>query len=1417
MGCMHLKLASALKNLYAELVAQAAAGKQLTSDAEWLVDNYAFVQTQVREVCEALPRAYWTRLPMEDGMPRVHKIAREVAELAGTDFSGARVQKLLQNDERIAGLSLAELWALGPMLKLVLVEAITPETARRPIAALRAFEAVRWRELVEEISPIEQTLRTDPAGIYVRMNFRTRDDCRHAVERVARNSRRNEQQVAALAVELAGAAQRSVAYFLIGEGVKKLQERARYRSSVRERTVGAVRRFPNFFYMGGLVLLTTATLWPVRELPWWILAILVIPASQAALTVLNRLVNIVIPPRILPRMDFDEGIPGDCRTFVVVPTLLLSRAEVSKLLERLEIHYLANRDPNLYFALLTDFPDSSSPQGDGRTLDAAIRGIELLNHRYGNGHGPFYLFHRDSVWNESEGVWMGHERKRGKLNDFNALLRGRSDAFAVKVGDLSVLPSIRYVVTLDGDTQLPLDTARELIATMAHPLNRPVMDPVRATVRSGYAILQPRISISMESAGRSRLAAIYSGQTGFDPYTTAVSDVYQDLYGRASFTGKGIYDVCAFEAAAGERFPENTLLSHDLLEGEHARVGLVTDLEFIDDYPSTYESYSKRKHRWVRGDWQIGGWLLGGRKSGNPLSLLSRWKIVDNLRRSLLEIALLAVLLTGQAPFYAIALVLFPGYVELLFALLRLPPPRFWPSYLREAAYQFGRAHLDALLQLAFLPHQACLMADAIVRTLVRRHITRRRLLEWQTMAQSEATASRGFDLTRLYLYLCPLLAIPLALLCRAPILLLELWIASPLVAMWLNGRNSRPQPVAEGSDPDFLRTIALRTWRYFTDFAGPESNWLAPDNVQEDPPARAHRASPTNLGLQLAVHVTAHDFGYVTHQELAMQLYQTLAAIGRLERKHGHFYNWYDTQSLQPLPPLYISTVDSGNMAVALVALKQGCLAMPDCPLIDGSTLAGLRDHCLLLRDSLPSDARVGVVMKLLESLLQQCDSEPTDLFYWESVLTDVRETVGRLREPVSRMCGDSEETCYWLDAISARVDIVLNDLYALAPWLAPPLETELRIGSVGLAGIVAELAKVPKLGALPTHYEKLADAIRRRLQEERRLPEPTREALELLLQELPSAAANAGRLLDDFQREAATLARWIDEMDFSFLFDKRRKLLHIGYDAGAEAIDPAYYDLLASEARAAVFMAIARRDIPREAWFRLNRRLTSYRGRRALVSWSGTMFEYLMPALFMKTYPQTLIAQSAEAAVAIQRQFAGERGVPWGISEAACHQRDHELNYQYRAFGIHGLAANSKLAEGLVVAPYASMLATMVDCAAAAENLRRMAAMGWTARYGFYESVDYSGGKYAPEVIRAHMVHHQGMGFIALANTLLDGVMSERFHADPMVQATEFLLQERVPALVNITPELQVDQKPRPESIPGAAQLPSPESVTP
>ncbi len=1416
-----------------------AAERAPSPKASWLLDNYQFLQSQIREIREGMPRSFCRQLPAIDGEPRVYWLAVELAGLSG---GLEAIREFVNARQETMPLTLAEVWAVGPMLKIALIEKLVAgieapgadETAvREAITALRALELVSWRDFVESVSLVEKILREDPSGVYPRMDFETRDAYRHAVEDIARRADLDETGVAELAIELAGNSTgraRHVGYYLVGPGRNTLRKRAGYRPPLAGRLRDAFYARPNALYLGGISLTTFAIIAAVYallpEAPLWLAVLLLIPASQAAVAFMNLLVSHLLPPRRLPRLDFSEGIPDDCRTFVVVPTLLLSRQGVERLLERLEIHYLANRDPNLSFALLTDFADSRYAYGENdHLLDVCAKGIQLLNERYRSAAGsPFYLFHRRREWNESESVWMGHERKRGKLEDFNRLLLGGDDAFSLKIGDLSDLNSYRFVITLDSDTQLPRDTARMLVATIAHPLNRPVIDPATRTVREGYAILQPRISVSVDSACRSRLARFFSGQTGFDPYTTAVSDVYQDLYGQAIFTGKGIYDLRAFDAVTGGRFPENTLLSHDLLEGEYARTGLVTDLEFIDDFPAKYQAWSKRKHRWTRGDWQIARWLLpsvpaprGGRTS-NPLPVLSRWKIADNLRRSLFEISLLALILAGwfflPPPAYrwtllACAFLLLPAYFEATWALVRLPPARFWRPYFREIGFQLLRGHADALMRLTFLVHQAVLMADAVVRTLIRVHVTRRRLLEWETMAQSEEGGRKAGLLER-YLLAGPLAAVFVCLCLPAglatdilAVAVLELWLLSPLVAAWL---NRAPRAGKKAPDADYLRDIALRTWRYFGDLSAAEHNWLVPDNVQEDPPRTACRTSPTNIGLQAASNLAALDFGFLTLSEFGDRLENLFNTMMRLRRHRGHFYNWYDTNTLRPLPPLYISAVDSGNLAAALIVVKQGCLEALRAPIIDASALAGMRAHCLRLRSVLPAAARTSSISRLLASLVRQLEYRPTDLFFWESVLAEVREMIHSLLPRLEWTCaklepGQAGEVTYWYNALAARVEAAISQLCALAPWLDAPYEQELRFHAKNpaLSGLLKLLECPVCFDELPGHYAAISREIAAVLESALPIPPELRDVLQKLDGALGEARSFATGLIERLERQAAAAESFVEHMDFSLLFDRKRKLMRVGYDLLSGTLDPAYYDLLATEARTAVFVAIAKGDVPREAWFRLGRKLAFYKGTRTLYSWTGTMFEYLMPALFMRTYGDTLLGESLTAAVRIQQAYGAERGVPWGISEAAYSARDSALSYQYRAFGVPYIGLKRAWPGDLVIAPYASMLALMVDHAAATRNLRAMQALGWTGRYGFFESADYSDSPGTPRVIRAFMAHHQGMGLLALANTLLDAPMQRRFHADPLVQATEYLLQERLPALLDRGPV----EQPLPEEL--------------
>jgi hypothetical protein len=1421
-----------------------------------------------------MPAGYYRKLPREMSRePRIFEVALRAIETLSS-FEVESVREFYEEVQRQRVLTLAELWAIRPTLKIALLKRLDAtlatgplestaceDTVRRSITALHELEEIIWPELIESLCVIDRILRNDPDGSYARMDFETRDRYRRVIEKMAWRSRYSEPEVAGLAVELARETNSHVGRFLIGDMRPELRRAAHSSRSFTTFFVDAVLRVPLLVYTGSIAILMLAIVFAASRwlgpFPSWFLALLLIPASQAALSAVNLLVSYAVKPQLLPRLDFRNGIPDDHRTAVVVPTLLLSRDGIQRLVDNLEIYFLANRDSNLYFCLLTDFPDSRTEKCEKQDLlEFCAAGIRALNERHGSGSTqPFYLLHRTSEWNASEGKWMGRERKRGKLEDLNNLLLTGANAFSFTVGDIARLISIRYVITLDSDTQLPRDTAWKLVGSMAHPLNQPVFDEKTGLVKAGYGLLQPRVSVSMESASTSNLASIFSGHTGFDPYTRAVSDVYQDLFGRATFTGKGIYDVAAFERATRHRFPDNTLLSHDLIEGEHVRAGLVTDLEMIDDYPTKYQAWSKRKHRWVRGDWQIAMWLLprvpnsSWRWVPNVLRLSARWKIFDNLRRSLVEIfATLALLAAWFIPrvdavsgtLAVAAILVLPVYAELAISLIRLPPLRFVRAWAWTRAFDFGRGHLETLLTLLFLPVQSLLMTDAVVRTLYRRIISGEHLLEWESMAAAEMAKRsrvkasqllrpagwvamfRSWNLPERYLAA----GTGVAALCwlhlvreqsgsnPIPFALALAWVAAPLVMVWLNSGPTATS--SEGADRAFLRGVSLSTWRYFKDHCSEDENWLVPDNVQEDPPARARRTSPTNIGLELNAFLAAHEFGYVTHHEFAVEALRVLGTMEKLERYNGHFYNWYDTQTLATLSPRFVSTVDSGNLAASLIVTRQAALALNGSRIVEPKILQGLLDHLYKLRDTLPVSTRTTSIVKQIEALSRLFRVEPDDLFFWEGVLSEVHALAGELRAPVEwsadRLSASAPEVAreikYWLNAFITRAEAALRHTCELAPWLCEPFETELRlsINHPKLARLMEHLRRIPKLSDLPAVYESVSREAAA-LEQEERVHIRTRETLRNLRSALSAALNRCQQLHHQLEDVAAASGRFHDEMDFRFLFDRKRHLLRIGWNGDANALENSCYDLLASEARTAVFVAIAKGDAPREAWFHLGRKLTYYRGHRTLLSWSGTMFEYLMPALFMNTWSGTLLGESMRSVVRIQRLYARERRVPWGISESAHSVRDGALNYQYRAFGVPCCGMQRIPEDDLVISPYASVLSLMVDPRAAAENLRSMASRGWLARYGFYEAIDFRRqmrGYRRVEVIRAFMVHHQGMSLLALANVLLDNPVRKLFHSNPSVLATELLLQERMPVMV----ETHVPDQPFPQAVPGEAK---------
>jgi cellobiose phosphorylase len=1255
-----------------------------------------------------------------------------------------------------------------------LVQAETQEQAGdqvsigNTIGSLRFLGSMDWREFFEAMSFVERKLREDPGGCYGRMDFTTRDRYRHAVEKIARASALSEVDIARHALRLAhegagahGGEDRSahVGFYLVGKGRPHLERASAMRVSPLERARRMARRMPLALYLGAIVSLTAAlATWLVIRaygagVDGWVFvafaAVVATAASQLAVGWVNWLAALLIMPRPLPRMDYSRGIPAPARTLVVVPTLLTDAGAIEGLAEALEVRFLANRDDHLHFGLLTDLGDApqESLAADAPLVALAAKAIADLNEKYGRADA-FFLFHRPRLWNPRERVWMGRERKRGKLSDLNALLRGGAkDRFACIVGETHALAQVKYVITLDTDTQLPRDCARQLVGVMAHPLNRARFDKAGVVVTEGYGILQPRVSVSLAGAERSRYASLHSGEPGVDPYTRTVSDVYQDAFAEGSFIGKGIYDVDAFEAALGARFPDDRILSHDLLEGCYARSGLLSDVQLYEEYPASYRADMSRRHRWIRGDWQLAGWLLsavpgpGKQRLPNPLSALSRWKLLDNLRRSLVPVALTLMLIVGWAvlpdpglwTLAVLTILVLPSASAVVVDILRRPAEMRWRQHLATAARAAGRHGAQILLAIAFLPYEAALNLDAIARTAWRMLVTRRRLLEWNPSAAGGMAGSMWIAPviaigTAAFVALFAASALPYA----APIL--ALWLASPAIAWWVSRPLVRREARLDAGQLLFLRDLARRTWAFFETYVGSEDHALPPDNYQEHPAAGvAHRTSPTNMGLALLANLTAYDFGYVPAGELVARTSNALATMAGLERHEGHFYNWYDTRTLQPLAPLYVSAVDSGNLAGHLMTLRPGLLALADDAIFGPRAFEGLGDTARTLAAALGGAAPAALV-RLRDDLETAFDTRPATIAAARAWLARIDAGIAEVRAALGEPTGDA---AFWAEALARQC----RTLSAEIEWLAPAAT-----------------------GSIPTLRELAA-----------------REA-----QATPAFVGPAARRMAEIERlalQCAALAR----MDFGLLYDRSRHLLAIGYNVSERRLDPGYYDLLASEARFASFVAIAQGELPQETWFALGRLLTAASGRPALLSWSGSMFEYLMPMLVMPTYGNTLLDQTCRASVERQIAYGKQRGVPWGISESGYNSVDASLTYQYRAFGVPGLGLKRGLADDLVVAPYASALALMVAPEAACANLQRLAADGLAARFGLYEAVDYTPARVprgqASAVVRSFMAHHQGMILLALAHLLLGRPMQARFESDPLFKATLLLLQERVP----------------------------------
>ncbi len=1304
------------------------------------------------------------------------------------------------------------------------------------ISSLRLLSSLDWRDFVEAMSAVEHTLAEDPAGVYSRMDFATRDNYRHGVERTAKYSPLTETEVARKAIDLAreGAARNGpedptahVGYYLVDDGLPALKKAAEVKSPLGDILRSACAKISLPLYIGSILLFTvlTALAFFLRGVPGGTSPILsafsfiliLLGGGHAAIALVNTLATLMTRPVELPRMDYSKGIPPDKRTLVAVPTMLTNPEGIDNLLCDLEIRFLANRDDHISFALVTDLADASEevlPEDDP-LVSLAREGIESLNRKYPAPSGSFfYLFHRPRRWNPVEGVWMGYERKRGKLGELNALLRGGGgDAFSVIVGDTSVLGDVQYVLTLDTDTQLARDTARQFAAAMAHPLNRPHYDESLRRITRGYGILQPRVAVSLSLTNRSRYETLWAADAGIDPYTRTVSDVYQDLFCEGSFIGKGIYDVDAFERVLGDRFPENRILSHDLLEGCYVRAGLLSDVQLYEEYPTEYSMDVSRRHRWIRGDWQIARWILPsvpasqGKKERNTLPVLCRWKLFDNLRRSVTPAALTLLLLSGWTLFstpwfwtFAVAgLLFFPALLSLSVNVLNVPDDVTPMRGISAAFKNASRDVLQAFFTLMVLPYEAWYSLDAVFRTLWRLTVSKKRLLEWNPASGRSLRSSQSFRGAWRSMIFAPLLSAATLLGLKlygtdaavaAAFPVLFLWFISPGISWWLSQPLGRPSPGLGEEQLIFLRKIARRTWMFFETFVGPEDHWLPPDNYQEHPVLLvAHRTSPTNMGLSLLSNLTASDFGFIPQGSFLDKTNRALGTMEELERFRGHFYNWYDTQTLEPLQPLYVSSVDSGNLAGHLLTLRWGLLELPVHPILDDVFFRGLEDTVRILREEADA-AGEGFDTEALLSLEEEMEAA---VLYTPASLRGMTESLKRLEKAARSAIpsGDSvfsesdSELQWWLAAFLNQCRSGIHEINHLCPW----------ISALGFREIPRELDlldKVPSLSDLADLEEELADYFAAFPPDAPEEEADWAREVQALVAEGSERAQRRISLCAELAEKCTLLA---DGMDFDFLYDKARNLLAIGYNVRDSRLDPSYYDLLASEARFASFVAISRGKIPQTNWFALGRQLAVMDGSPTLLSWSGSMFEYLMPLLVMPSYENTLLDESYRGAVNRQREYGAKRKIPWGISESGYNAIDAHLNYQYRAFGVPGLGIKRGLADDLVIAPYATALALMVSPRDAYLNLERLASEGILTRYGYYEAVDYTPSRLprgqSRAVIRSFMAHHQGMAFLSLSSLLLSRPMQRRFEADPAFQATMLLLQERIPKTTAFYPQ--------------------------
>ncbi len=1122
------------------------------------------------------------------------------------------------------------------------------------ITSIKTLSRISMAEIFEKINGVEDILKQDPAGVYEKMDYETKIAYRNQIQEISQSTKISEVYISKKCLELSQKAETPdkkshIGYYLLDEGkqilLEELTGKKQKRTSTKKKVLYAIMT---------LIILTIGTsglmAWylyiQTHKILWSIILgiLLLIPIQTIWVQIGQYILGKFVKPKIIPKLDYIEGVPPENATFVVIPTILKSKEKVKELMEKLEVYYMANKSDNLYFAILGDCSAGKNQKEpfDEEVIESGQDVAKQLNEKYPDENFPkFHFLYRQRVWNEKEECYLGWERKRGLLNQFNEYILGKeSNNFQANTIEKvkGKLPKIKYVITLDADTQLSLNTGLELIGGMAHILNMPILNERKDLVVQGHALLQPRVGISLLEVGKSIFTKIYAGSGGKDAYTNAISDIYQDNFEEGIFTGKGIYDVEVFSTVLSKEIPENTVLSHDLLEGSYLRCGLASDIVLMDGYPTGYNSFKTRLHRWIRGDWQVAKWLGNsiynkqGNKKRNPLNLLSRYKIFDNLLRSLNEsMIMITIIYMGIldmiysieiGPIITIAIIsaIIPMLLEIINRIIFKKEAETVQKTFTATISGVKASFIRAILAIAILPDKAYFSLNACIKTLYRMIISKKHFLEWMTAEEAEKTAKK--DLLSYYRNMVPniiigalgillLFILPQNLFSVFLFILSSLWLFAPAIMCYIS-KEIKIQEKIEQIKPEeqkYLLEIGQKTWKYFKDYLTPEFNYLPPDNYQEDrKPKVVSRTSSTNIGLALLAVISSYDLGYENIEDTIKLLEKMIDIINNLPKWNGHLYNWYDIQTLQPLKPRYVSSVDSGNFVGYLFVVKQ-----------------------------------------FLEEQTQQ------------SMLP------------------------------------IINHM--------------------------------------------------------------------------------------------------IEQTDFKKLYDEETRLFSIGFNVEENKLTDCYYDLLASEARQASLVAIAKKDVPAKHWNNLSRTLTILNQYKGLISWSGTAFEYLMPNMNIPKYPGSLLAESTEFMLMCQKEYAKKLHIPWGISESAFYLRDLHNNYQYKAFGIPWLGLKRGLEEEMVVASYGSILALPEEPKEVIENLKKLEQTGMYQKYGFYEAIDYTptrlkkGQEYA--IVKTYMAHHQGLILLAINNLFHQNILPKRFMKNPQIQAIDILLQEKMPENIIITKE--------------------------